>query len=84
MGTTSSEERNVRRMLFLERDVRSPFVDWEPNARAAVAFFRAAAPSEPHLAHLIGELSLADPDFRTWWAERHVNYATFAKTYTHP
>jgi hypothetical protein len=28
---------------------------------------------------------LADPDFRTWWAERHVNYTTFgARTYTHP
>ena len=30
-------------------------------------------------------MSLADPDFRTWWAERHVNYATFGtRTYTHP
>jgi hypothetical protein len=39
----------------------------------------------PRRAHLIGELSLTDPDFRTWWAERHVNYTTYgAKTYTHP
>jgi hypothetical protein len=37
------------------------------------------------LAHLIGELSLSDPDFRTWWAERHVTYATSGtRTYTHP
>ena len=63
----------------------SRFVDWEPVARTAVAFFRAAAPSEPRLAHLIGELSLSGPDFRTWWPERHVNYTTFGtRTYTHP
>ena len=79
------QERNFLRMLFLDAEVRSRFVDWETVARSAVAFFRAAAPSEPRLANLIGELSLADPDFRTWWAERHVNYTTFGtRTYTHP
>lgn len=84
-ATIPRQERNFLRMLFLDADVRSRFVDWATVARAAVAFFRAAAPSEPRLAHLIGELSLADPDFRTWWAERHVNYTTFGtRTYTHP
>ena len=84
-ATIPRQERNFLRMLFLDADVRSRFVDWEPVARTAVAFFRAAAPSEPRLAHLIGELSLSDPDFRTWWAERHVNYTTFGtRTYTHP
>lgn len=84
-ATIPRQERNFLRMLFLDVDVRSRFVDWEPVARAATAFLRAAAPSEPRLAHLIGELSIADPDFRTWWAERHVNYATFGtRTYTHP
>jgi transcriptional regulator with XRE-family HTH domain len=79
------QERNFLRMLFLDAGLRSRFVDWDPVARAAVAFVRAAAPSEPRLAHLIGELSLADSDFRTWWAERHVSYATFGtRTYTHP
>ena len=79
------QERNFLRMLFLDADVRGRFVDWEHVARTSVAFFRAAAPTEPRLAHLVGELSLADPDFRTWWAERHVNYTTFgARTYTHP
>jgi UDP:flavonoid glycosyltransferase YjiC (YdhE family) len=84
-ATIPRQERNFLRMLFLDAAVRSRFVDWEPVARSAVAFFRAAAPSEPRLAHLIGELSLADPDFRTWWAERHVNYTTSGtRTYTHP
>jgi transcriptional regulator with XRE-family HTH domain len=84
-ATIPRHERNFLRMLFLDTDVRSRFVDWEPVVRTAVAFLRAAAPSEPRLAHLIGELSLTDPDFRTWWAERHVNYTTHgARTYTHP
>ena len=84
-ATVPRRERNFLRMLFLDADVRSRFVDWATVARSAVAFLRAAAPSEPRLAHLIGELSLADPDFRTWWAERHVNYATSGtRTYTHP
>ena len=84
-GTVARQERNFLRMLFLDEDVRGRFVEWEPVARSAVAFLRAATPLEARLAHLIGELSLADPDFRTWWAERHVNYTTFgARTYTHP
>jgi transcriptional regulator with XRE-family HTH domain len=83
--TIPRRERNFLRMLFLDADVRGRFVDWAPVARTSVAFFRAAAPTEPRLAHLVGELSLADPDFRTWWAERHVSYTTFgARTYTHP
>jgi hypothetical protein len=84
-ATIPRQERNFLRMLFLDVDVRSRFVDWATVARTSVAFLRAAAPSEPRLAHLIGELSLADPDFRTWWAERHVNYTTSGtRTYTHP
>jgi hypothetical protein len=74
-------------MLFLDADFRGRLVDWEPVARATVGFVRAAAgaPSEPRLANLIGELSLADADFRTWWAERHPSYAAFGtRTYTHP
>jgi hypothetical protein len=74
-------------MLFLDADFRGRFVDWEPVARAAIGFVRASvdAPFAPGLANLIGELSLADADFRTWWAERHPSYTAFAtRTYTHP
>jgi len=81
------DERNFLRMLFLDADFRGRFVDWEPVARAAIGFVRASAdaPFDPRLANLIGELSLADADFRTWWAERHPSYAAFAtRTYTHP
>jgi hypothetical protein len=31
------------------------------------------------------EVSLRDPDFRTWWAERHANYQTHGtRTLIHP
>jgi transcriptional regulator with XRE-family HTH domain len=86
-ATVRRDERNFLRMLFLDADFRGRFVDWEPVARAAVGFVRAAAgaPSDPRLANLIGELSLSDADFRTWWAERHPSYAAFGtRTYTHP
>jgi len=86
-ATVRRDERNFLRMLFLDADFRGRFVEWEPVARAAVGFVRAAAgaPSEPRLANLIGELSLADADFRTWWAERHPSYTAFGtRTFTHP
>jgi transcriptional regulator with XRE-family HTH domain len=85
--TVPRQQRNMLRMLFLDPDVRGRHVDWEPVARGAVGFVRAVAgpPHEPRLAHLIGELSLSDPDFRRWWAERHVNYASLGtRTYAHP
>jgi transcriptional regulator with XRE-family HTH domain len=84
-ATIRRQDRNLLRMLFLDPDVRSRFVDWEPVARATVGFVRAAAPTEPRLVNLIGELSLSDTEFRTWWAERLVSYAASAtRTFTHP
>ncbi|KMS65984.1 XRE family transcriptional regulator, partial [Streptomyces regensis] len=44
-----------------------------------------ADPDDPELARLVGELSLHDTDFRTWWAEHHVSTATYGtKHYHHP
>jgi transcriptional regulator with XRE-family HTH domain len=80
-------ERNFLRMLFLDPNVRGRYVDWHPIARICVGYVRAAAEGEdaPRLAELIGELSLRDPDFRTWWAERHASYQTHGtKTFAHP
>jgi hypothetical protein len=86
-ATVRRQERNFLRMLFLDPEFRARYVDWEPLARMCVGFVRGAVgtASEPRLAHLIGELSLSDPDFRTWWAERHVSYPTYGtRTLTHP
>jgi hypothetical protein len=42
-------------------------------------------PDDPDLGQLIGDLSVQDPDFRTWWAEHHVNSASYGtKRYQHP
>jgi hypothetical protein len=41
-------------------------------------------PADPELARLVGNLSVCDPDFRAWWAERHVNSAGYGvKHYRH-
>jgi len=81
-------ERNFLRMLFLDPQVRGRYAaDWPPIARMCIGFVRGAADSAdgPHLASLIGELSLRDADFRTWWAERHPSYqAAGTKTLIHP
>jgi hypothetical protein len=86
-ATVRRHDRNFLRMLFLDPDVRARYADWEPLARFCVDFVRAdtAAASTQRLAQLIGELSLSDADFRTWWADRHASYAVSGtKTLTHP
>jgi hypothetical protein len=80
-------QRNFLRMLFLDPQVRDHYIDWHSIARICVGFVRATTEGivEPHLAALVGELSLRDADFRTWWAERHASYQTRgSKTLTHP
>lgn len=80
-------ERNFLRMLFLDPQNRGRYTDWAPLARICVGFVRATTNghSEPRISSLIGELSLTDPDFRTWWAEQHTSYQTTGtKQLTHP
>lgn len=67
---------NHARWLFLEPATRALFVDWEMIARSTVAVLREAAGRHPHdsaLHALIGELSVASPEFRTWWADHDVD-----------
>jgi transcriptional regulator with XRE-family HTH domain len=64
------------RWLFLEPATRRLLVDWEMVARSTVAVLREAAGRHPHdtaLHAVIGELSVASPEFRTWWAEHDVD-----------
>jgi len=80
--------RNYLRLLFLHPEVRSRYDDWRGIARACVAFLRMAVvegPADPRLAEVVGDLSVHDPDFRAWWAERNVDYQTFGtKSLRHP
>ena len=80
-------ERNFLRLLFLDPTVRGRYVDWSEMARICVGYVRTAAEGrdEPRLSELIGDLSLRDRDFRTWWAERRATYQSHGtKTLTHP
>jgi transcriptional regulator with XRE-family HTH domain len=81
-------QRNYVRLLFTHPAMRSLYVEWDHDARTAVAALRMDAahdPDDPDLAVLVGELSVQDPDFRTWWATHHVNSASYGtKHYRHP
>src|ERR1700722_19397156 len=86
-GLLPAARRNYVRLLFTDPVVRGMHDEWEHDARDAVAALRMEAakdPSDPRLAQLVGELSVADPDFRAWWAEHHVNSASSGtKHYQH-
>jgi hypothetical protein len=61
------------RMIFLDPAGRDFFRDWAATARAAVHELRQAArqaPDDRALRELVGELSIASPEFRRRWAER--------------
>ena len=79
--------RNYVRLLFTHPAMRAMHLEWEHDARAAVAALRMGAArknDDPDLAILVGELSLQDADFRTWWASHQVNSATYGtKQYRH-
>jgi transcriptional regulator with XRE-family HTH domain len=64
------------RWLFLEPSTRKLFTDWEMIARSSVTVLREAAgryPRDKSLHALIGELSVASPEFRAWWADHDVD-----------
>ena len=86
-GLLPAALRNYVRLLFTDPIVRGMHGEWEHDARDAVAALRMGAakdPSDPGLAQLVGELSVADPDFRAWWAEHRVNSASHGtKHYQH-
>ncbi|MFF1421877.1 helix-turn-helix transcriptional regulator [Streptomyces sp. NPDC058280] len=83
-----ARERNFARYLFLDPTARERFVEWDEMAADSVANLRRYSsrfPHDPRLADLIGELSVQDADFRRWWADYDVRYATHrVKHVRHP
>jgi transcriptional regulator with XRE-family HTH domain len=83
-----ARRRNYVRLLFTDPAVRALHADWEHDARTVVASLRMEAakdPGDPELAVLVGELSVQDADFRTWWATHQVTGAGYGtKHYRHP
>lgn len=80
--------RNYVHLMFTDPVFRALHVQWEHDARVAVSALRMEAAKlhdDPELARLVGELSLHNEDFRTWWAEHRVNSAgSGTKSYRHP
>ncbi|MEU6381637.1 helix-turn-helix transcriptional regulator [Streptomyces sp. NPDC046909] len=67
------KKRNYARLLFTDPGFREVYPDWTTVARSCVAHLRlqaVACPDDPELTALVGELSMADADFRLWWAGR--------------
>ncbi|GEM29611.1 transcriptional regulator [Nocardia neocaledoniensis NBRC 108232] len=87
-GAMPPRQRNYVRMVFTDPAMRTLYDDWESVARTCVAILRmdaAANPTDPQLTALVGELSIADEQFRQWWAARNVARQEFgSKTLQHP
>ncbi|QLJ01667.1 helix-turn-helix transcriptional regulator [Streptomyces sp. NEAU-sy36] len=73
-------ERNYIRMVFTDPVMRDIYPEWEDVARTCVEVLRMEAgtnPTDPALTALVGELAVADPQFRAWWAEHRVAHQDF-------
>jgi transcriptional regulator with XRE-family HTH domain len=83
-----ARHRNYVRLLFTDPVFRGLHAEWRRDARIVVASLRMEAandPDDPELAILVGELSVQDADFRSWWASHQVTGAGYGtKHYRHP
>ena len=79
-GALPDRERNYVRLVFTNPVMRALYADWEDVARRGVEFLRMQAgenPGDPALTALVGELSIADQQFREWWAAHRVAQQDF-------
>jgi transcriptional regulator with XRE-family HTH domain len=70
-----AERPNAVRMVFLDAHTRDLYADWSRKARDVAGRLRLAVgeyPDDPHLAALIGELSMRSTQFAALWAEHRV------------
>lgn len=68
-------ERNLLWWMFTDPAARSILLDWEAEAAALLARFRAAAdrhPDEPEFAELADRLQGASPQAREWWPRHDI------------
>lgn len=87
-GKIPEAQRYYIRMLFTDPAMRELYADWEGVTRLAIAQMRmhnANNPGDTKLTELVGELSVAYPEFRQWWAAHHVaTRGTGTKHLRHP
>ncbi|NUP53815.1 MAG: helix-turn-helix domain-containing protein [Catenulispora sp.] len=83
-----ARDRNYARWMFLSGSSRERLVDWDIQARAVVENLRLDAgrdPRDPGVQELVGELSIASPQFATWWQAHRVYQRTYGdKRFHHP
>jgi transcriptional regulator with XRE-family HTH domain len=68
-------DRNSARYVFTNREAATFYPDWSTVAAETVAWLHLDAgrhPQDPELASLVGELSIASPEFRRLWARHDV------------
>ncbi|GAA3670961.1 helix-turn-helix domain-containing protein [Microbacterium marinilacus] len=73
--------RNRLRDVFLDEAEQDLFEDWERAAAALLAGFRRTvgrSVDDPRVVELVGELSLASPEFRRLWARHDIAERTGA------
>ncbi|MCU1687015.1 MAG: transcriptional regulator [Amycolatopsis sp.] len=79
-GAYPPVERNIGKMFFLDERARDLHPEWESVAKEVVANLRAEVgkhPNDPHMAQIIGELSVQSADFRKMWARQSVQEKAF-------
>ncbi|MBD7919923.1 helix-turn-helix domain-containing protein [Cellulomonas sp. Sa3CUA2] len=83
-----AKDRNYARWMFLDPQARERLVDWDAQARTVVENLRLDAGRDPHdsaTQALVGELTIASPQFARWWEEHRVHQRTFGdKHFRHP
>jgi len=79
---------NLARFIFLDRQSRRFYADWEGIADACVGNLRVEAGRDPYdrdLTDLVGELSMQSEDFRVRWASHDVRqYRSGTQPFHHP
>ncbi|MBB1156236.1 MULTISPECIES: helix-turn-helix transcriptional regulator [Amycolatopsis] len=79
---------NVVKLNFLDDNVRALYADWPLEAQQNVSYLRYIAADhrhDPRLAELIGELTMASPEFAKLWVGQTVGNCTAGvKTFRHP
>ena len=80
--------RNVALQTFLDPAARTFYPQWDTVAAETVAFLQLDAgrhPGDPLLAAMVGELSIASPEFARLWERHDVQAAPMlTKTFRHP
>lgn len=79
---------NMARKVFLDPAARELYVDWEAKACSCVSHLRLVAgqfPEDRRLRELIGELTVASPDFAALWTAHSVRICEpAAREFRHP